>query len=331
MQQVPRLRACDLQGHNHRAHEWRRSCENPAATQGPIEVVRRVQRTWAQDHPEQLLKWSFPTKRRDCFHISFRAIERMETCAPAEFKLAFTELVGRCPPIIQRTLSYLYLNYLHPHHNSIPAQGRHLLMLKVYESKSEAHIWFVPVQEVHLLHKQAAEVMRNGVSLNDVQLVETYVVESTLAVHCETFTRGGQRGNDYGECTWIGGVTLHIILEEEDERLEKSLEFSGVPETKFAEMTEKGAKMREKRARKKANQRARRAEVAANEAAEERQRKEQTEAAENLQRKEGLVKPHESLRGFLVEPHESLRGLLESGPLAACMSSSDDDSEDGRH
>jgi len=306
-----RLRAHDLSGNGHRAREWTGTTALYVRGEGPVEAIRRVQKTWCDEHPEQLLKWSFPTKRRDCIRVSFRAIEKMEACASTEFRAAFVELVGRCPLIVTRSLGYLYLNYLQPHHKQLVAKGRHLLMLKVYEGKAETNVWFIPVHEVRTLHLQQAEVMKGGVSLNDVQLVETYAIESTLAVHCETFARdsdgkgGLQRGNQYGECTWIGGMAIHMIFEKTNERImEKSFEFSAVPDAELARLCEKGAKVREKRARKKQSQKAKKAESAAVQAEEEKIVRDQIESAASLQRKAGLLKPH-----------ASLNALFQSGPM----------------
>mmetsp|Transcript_54215 Transcript_54215/g.100188 ORF Transcript_54215/g.100188 Transcript_54215/m.100188 type:complete len:440 (-) Transcript_54215:171-1490(-) len=302
-----RVLAQDLQGQAHRAREWKGRTACYFGGDGPIEVVRKEQRSWVENNPDQVLKWTFPTKRRDCLRISFRSIEKMESITSSEFRSAFVELIRGYPATVVRSISYLYLNYLQPHHKRIQAQGRHLLMLKVYESKNEVHFWHIPLKEVRELHVQSAEAMRGGVSLNDVQLVETYAVESTFALHAETFARNirsnresGHHGNLYGECTWVGGMAIHLVTEDEDDPvLNKSRQFAAVPDEELAELTEKRAKIREKRARKKANQKAKKADAAAAQAAEEQLAREQLQAAAASERKVGLLQPHESLSRLL--------------------------------
>mmetsp|Transcript_44655 Transcript_44655/g.103143 ORF Transcript_44655/g.103143 Transcript_44655/m.103143 type:complete len:415 (+) Transcript_44655:139-1383(+) len=302
-----RVLAQDLQGQAHRAREWKGRTACYFGGDGPIEVVRKEQRSWVENNPDQVLKWTFPTKRRDCLRINFPSIEKMESITSPEFRSAFVELIRGYPATVVRSISYLYLNYLQPHHKRIQAQGRHLLMLKVYESKNEVHFWHIPLKEVRELHVQSAEAMRGGVSLNDVQLVETYAVESTFALHAETFARNirssresGHHGNLYGECTWVGGMAIHLVTEDEDDPvLNKSRQFAAVPDEELAELTEKRARIREKRARKKANQKAKKADAAAVQAAEEQLAREQLLAAAASERKVGLLQPHESLSRLL--------------------------------
>ena len=37
-----------------------------------------------------------------------------------------------------------------------------MLMVKVYESKSEAHCWFIPLKEVLASHAQTSEALKTG-------------------------------------------------------------------------------------------------------------------------------------------------------------------------
>lgn len=307
------VRARDVHGQGLRAKDWKGGNTFFLGSHTPVDVVRREQRTWAEQHPEQLLKWSFPTKRGDSFRVHFRAIERMEGLVSSEFLSAFVDLTNVSqgfPPSAARVICFVYMNYLQPYHKQIFAQGRHLLMVKVYEDKNEANFWHIPIKEVRDLHKQSSEVMKGGVSLNDVQLVETYEAASTFAVHCETFScigagHIGQRGNMYGQCTWVGGMALHLIPDDaEDPAYDRSLAFAAMPDEELAELTEKRAKLREKRARKKANQAAKKAEAADVQAAQEKALREQMEAACVARRKEGLLQPHESLREMFKSSKE---------------------------
>merc|ERR1719436_1010371 len=156
-------------------------------------------------------------------------------------------------------------------------------MIKVYESKFEASCWHIPLKEVRDLHRQAAEAMVGGVSLNDVQLVETYAVENSFALHTETFAcpAGNDRGNMYGKCTWVGGMALHLITEDDHSPMpDKSQEFAMVPDEDLAELAERQAKLREKRQRKKASQKMKKAELAAAQAADDALAKEREDAGE---------------------------------------------------
>jgi len=299
------FRARDTHGQAHRAHVWKGRTQYYLGDNqsDPIEVVGQTQRSFAVEHQDQLLKWTFPTKRRDCLRITYRAIEKLENLTTPEFRTAWREIVCACPSIVARGIGYLYLSYLYPYHKNIQAHGRHLLMLKTYESKNEMHFWFIPLKEARELHMQSAEAMRGGVSLNDVQLIETYAVDSSFVLHAETFACGdggcrdlGHHGNLYGKCTWVGGMAIHVVQEDQDDPvLDKSREFALLPDEALAELTEKHARIREKRTRKKANQKAKKAAAAAAEADREQVLREQLEAAAVAERKNGLLQPHKEL------------------------------------
>ena len=100
-----------------------------------------------------------------------------------------------------------------------------LTVLKCYMSKGEAHVWFMPLDKVQECHAALSDAMRQGISHNDLQLVQSYPVRSSLAVHAETWEmRGGDnrsarrqaggrsaaaKGSSYGEITWVGGSAIH--------------------------------------------------------------------------------------------------------------------------
>merc|ERR1711988_19927 len=109
--------------------------------------------------------------------------------------------------------------------------------------------------------------MSGGMSLNDVQLVQTYVTENTLALHVETFEKGMGRGNLYGTRTWVGGMALHLITDTSSPAADKSQEFAMMPGEAMADLAEKKRNLREKKQRKKAEQRMKKEEEAATHAA----------------------------------------------------------------
>lgn len=294
------IRAKDAQGKSHRGQEWTGSrCF--VGEGSPICVVREGQKQWLSNHSDQTLKWAYPTKQRECLRVQFRAAEKTESLLSTEFRMAFGELVHSYPPTVVRIICHLYLNYWHPHHKRIQAQGRHLIVLKVYEGKYEAHCWHMPLKEVVELHRSSADSMSGGVSLNDVQLVQTYVVENTLALHVETFESDPiRRGNSYGTRTWVGGMAIHMITEEtEGSAVERSQEFAMMPTEQRGDFTEKRGKIRERRERKKATQQQKKEEEAAAKIEEEAGKKRDQEAALASQRKDALKKPHESLTRML--------------------------------
>eukprot|EP00928_Gymnodinium_smaydae_P044634 TRINITY_DN29769_c0_g1_i2.p1 TRINITY_DN29769_c0_g1~~TRINITY_DN29769_c0_g1_i2.p1 ORF type:complete len:250 (+),score=53.15 TRINITY_DN29769_c0_g1_i2:85-834(+) len=221
---------------------------------------------------------------------------------------AFAELVSGYPYPVVRTVAYLYMNYLHPHHKRIQAQGRHLLMLKIYESKEEAHCWYIPLKELIEMHKRSSEVNTGGVSLNDVQLVQTYVVENTFVIHAETFERNiaSVKGSPYGKCTWVGGMALHVVADEKDANnpgYERSQDFGKVPDGEMAGLVEKSAKVRERRLRRKASLKQRKCREAAEQAElEEAQRRTEASSAAAI-RKEALLKPHAALGEMFKSGH----------------------------
>lgn len=313
------IKARDAQGNSHRGQEWTGSrCF--IGEDSPICVVRQGQKDWLASHSDLNLKWSYPTKQRDCLKVSFRAAEKTESLLSGEFRSAFGELVHSYPPIVVRIMCHLYLNYWHPHHKRIQAQGRHLIMLKVYEGKNEAHCWHVPLKEVVELHRTSADSMSGGMSLNDVQLVQTYVVENTLALHVETFERDMiRRSSTYGTRTWVGGMAIHMITDEtEGPAVERSQEFAMMPTEQRGDFTEKRGKIRERRERKKAEQKLKKEEEAAAIAEKIKLEKEAEEASKNSQRKEALKKPHESLTQMLKKgtmPFEDDTMFSEEAPL----------------
>merc|ERR1719454_2372852 len=143
--------------------------------------------------------------------------------------------------------------------------------------------------------------MSGGVSLNDAQLVQTYVVENTLALHVETFESDPmKRGNSYGTRTWVGGMAIHMITEEtEGPAVERSQEFAMMPTEQRGDFTEKRGKIRERRERKKADQKQKKEEEAAAQAEKLRAQKERKKADQKQKRKDNMMKPHESLARML--------------------------------
>jgi len=175
-------------------------------------------------------------------------------------------------------------------------------MIKVYESKEEAHCWFIPLDEVLKSHAQTSEALKSGISLNDVQLVQTYDVANVFAVHAETFqaSNTGSHANTYGECTWIGGMAFHAAAHSE-EAFEKAQAFAMVPDEDMEGLAAKHAKNREKRAKKKESRKLKKESEAAAAAEEaERERREQ-EAREAVERKAGKMQVHESLLEALAK------------------------------
>ena len=291
---------------HHRACSWKDPLHHSNA---PIRVLRATQSTWAEDHPEHMIKWRFPTMRRDCIKISFRSIEKIERCCSPEYHTAINTVLSGFPHSVVRVVSSLGLNYLHPHHKLISQQGRHLLMVKVYEAKREAHCWFIPLNEVLASHAQTSEALKTGISLNDVQLVQTYDVANVFALHAETFVcsnAAGGHANTYGECNWIGGMAFHAAAHSE-EAFEKAQAFALVPDEEMEGLAAKHAQNREKKARKKANQKAKKEQEAAAAAAEARRIKQEEEAQAAAERKAGKLQVHESLvealaKGRLLAP-----------------------------
>jgi len=280
----------------------RRACDwNVPVRQGAgqLQVLKQYPGYWAEDHPEQLLPWKFPSTRRDCIKVTYRQLDKLATLAPASYLNAMITALTGFPPSVARVASYLTLNYLRPHHKRIAQQGRHLLMLTVYETRQEAHCWFMPLDQVVERHATSSESIRSGVSYNDVQLVQTYDVQTVFALHAEVFEQtsrsGGSSGrSSYGLCTWIGGMALHAAADTE-EAFARSQEFAHVPDEQMEMLAERNAREREKRQRKKARQKAAKAEAAAAREHELQAQKEAEEAAQQAKRKEGLIPVHESL------------------------------------
>ena len=250
-----------------------------------------------ENHPQPnlLLKKVFPTTRREALRVAFSAMSRCEKVTSPEYRAAIERVLGRFPEAVRRTISHLFLNYLSPYQKMIQQQGRNLFMIKAYLGRAESHCWFIPLDDVAALHSASSEMLRQGISYNDLALVQTYSVVSVLAVHAETWdSRPGQGVQSYGECTWIGGMAFHYAMG--DEVRQASLDFAMVPTEKMPEIAAKNAKAREKRARQKANKAAKRVEAETLKRAEEESARE----AEDKSRRAGLIKVHESLAEALA-------------------------------
>ena len=287
-----------------RQHEWNSRTPEDAEL---MHVLRATQEEWINDHPDPklLLPKHFPTTRREALKIPFRMMSRAEKLHSSAYSNAIDAVLTRFPESIKRTVSYVFLNYLSPYQAMIQQQGRHLFMIKAIEGRSESHCWFIPLSELQSLHSASSENLRQGISYNDLALVQTYSVLSVLAVHGERWeSRTGQGAQAYGECTWIGGMAFHYA--RGDAVREASMQFAMVPTDQMPELAAKTAKAREKRQRQKANRASKRAEEDDRRKEEERQRAEQEDAT----RRAGLIKVHESLaealaKGTLIDHSDS--------------------------
>ena len=102
--------------------------------------------------------------------------------------------------------------------------------------------------------------------------------------------------NNYGDCTWIGGMAFHYALCD-DQLLEESTAFANVPAEDMPELAAKKEAKKEKKARQKANKKAKEQEEVARLKSEE-----QAAAAEaESTRRAGLVQVHESLAQALAK------------------------------
>jgi len=266
-----------------------------------IGILRDTQALWAQDHPNPklLVGKSFPTSRRDCLKIPYSMLEKTDSIVSPEYNIALRAVLdGRFPEVIQLAISHLFLNYFSPNEQLIQSQGRHLFMLKSYDLRNQVHCWFIPLAEVEALQAASSENLKQGLSYNDLALVQTYCIAGVLALHAETWgspmgVRPGQnqtRGG-YGECTWIGGTAFHYGWGEREE----ASDFATMGMEKMPELAEKRAKERDKRARKRANQKKKKVEQKEAAAAEHR---EEEEAAAAL-RKKNLMPVNDSLAAAL--------------------------------
>jgi len=217
-------------------------------------IMRDTQAMWLEEHPMPSLLFAekFPVTRRECFKIPFSQIEKTETLVSPEYRASLLEVLGRkFPPIIRLAISHIFLNFLSPNQTLIQSQGRHLFMLKTYDLRKQAHCWFIPIAEVGALQAASSESMQQGLSYNDLALVQTYAVEGVLALHAETWgeSRTGQKSaRNFGECNWIGGIAFHFGQGD------ASRDFVHLGLDEMPDVAEKKNKEREKRQRKRAKQ-----------------------------------------------------------------------------
>lgn len=227
-----------------------------------VGVLRDTQAAWAIEHPlpKLLVGKVFPTTCRDAVKIPYSLLDKTESLTSPEYQLALRAVLGgRFPEVIQLAISHLFLNYFSANEQLIQSKGRHLCMLKAYDLKRQCQCWFIPLSEIEALQAASSQNVKQGLSYNDLALVQTYCIAGVLALHAETwgerpFANRPARGG-YGECTWIGGTAFHYGWIDREE----ASDFAAMGMDKMPELAEKRAKEREKRARKKANQKKRKA------------------------------------------------------------------------
>jgi len=300
---VQPLSPLDDPDHMHRQHTWNGRSDDD---HDQMHILRKTQELWMECHPAPnlLLKKAFPTTRREALRVPYSAMSRCEKVTSPEYRAAIERVLGRFPEAVRRTISHLFLNYLTPYQKMIQQQGRNLFVIKAYHGRQESHCWFIPLDEVAALHSASSEMLRQGISYNDLALVQTYSVLSVLAVHAETWdARPGQGAQSYGECTWIGGMAFHYAMGEDVRQA--SLDFAMVPTERMPEIAAKNAKARETRAKQKAKKAEQKLEEQTLKKAEEVSARE----AEDKTRRAGLIKVHESLAEALA------RGSLLNDPL----------------
>eukprot|EP00658_Telonema_sp_P-2_P026366 TRINITY_DN20638_c0_g1_i2.p1 TRINITY_DN20638_c0_g1~~TRINITY_DN20638_c0_g1_i2.p1 ORF type:complete len:350 (+),score=103.67 TRINITY_DN20638_c0_g1_i2:46-1050(+) len=266
-----------------------------------IGILRDTMQRWHHCHPMLSLQMprKFPTTRRDCFKIPYSAMEKTDEIVSPEYRSSLRiVLQDRLPEIVQIALSHLFLNYLSPHAEMVQSHGRHLFMMKCYDLRRQLHCWFVPMGEVASLYEASSDNLKQGISYNDVALVQTYAVEGVLALHAETWGQLNPNKpihgkHDYGECMWIGGTAFHYGWGDGKE--EASVEFANLGIEKMPEVAKRKAKEREKRARRKANQKKKKAD----EKAENQQRMLEEEEAADAERRKGLIQVDEDFAAAL--------------------------------
>lgn len=216
---------------NHRERPWRETLPGER-----VSVLWSTQHEWAANHPQPalLLKRHFPTTRSDAIKIKFGALTRFEKVVPKDFRETFEHALQYFPNAVTRTLSYFLLNYLAHYRDLIVQNGRTLCVVKCYISKEESHIWFMPLEKVKECLNAQSDSLRQGISHNDLQLVQSYPVRTSLAIHAETWqsaARGTPRGrggasSSYGEITWVGGNAMHYATDDGATANEQSEDFA---------------------------------------------------------------------------------------------------------
>ena len=209
----------------HREHSW---LKNDPTSAGLMVILEQMQEEWVSSHPQSslILKKVFPTTRSEALKIKFSALDRFYKLVPPEGRNAFEIMNDRCPMVITKSVAYLLLNYVAHYRQFLVQHGRHLCVIKCYVGREETHIWFMPLDKVKECLEAQSESLRQGISHNDLQLVQSYPVRSTLAIHTETWEvrssngGGGRRGggSNFGEISWIGGSALHYAAEDGEAR-----------------------------------------------------------------------------------------------------------------
>lgn len=292
-----------------------------------IEILRDTQAAWSLNHPapQLLVGKVFPTTRRDCLKIPYGMLEKTDAIVSPEYQAALRAVLdGRFPEVIQLAISHLFLNYFSPNEQLIRSQGRHLFMLKSYDLRKQIHCWFIPLAEVEKLQAASSENLKQGISYNDLALVQTYCLAGVLALHAETWGAGA-RGNSqqsrggYGECNWIGGTAFHYGWDEREE----ASNFATMGMDLMPELAQKKAKEREKRARKRAKQKQKKAEAKEEELRQQKQQEEEAEA----ERRKHLMPVNESLAAALKSM--TFANQAKPQPSNKTLQVGDDDMDDG--
>ena len=133
-------------------------------------------------------KFVFPTSRKTALKVPWAAAEG--GCSGEFIRSLGSAAARSCPLELLGVTEFIKEKYCMPHQQSIAAQGRHLLVIKVYGAKYQCIFWWMPRDEVVKQYGSVAECREKQVE-GYPHLVDSYPISSAFAVHLEMFARHG--------------------------------------------------------------------------------------------------------------------------------------------
>lgn len=217
--------------------------------------------------------FSFPTRRKQALVVPWAASQH---CS----QYFSRSLGGHAVPLEALGVTeFVHRNYCVPHAKAIQSRGRHLLCIKIYGGQHRSLFWWMPREMVHDQYGSVAQCREKELE-SYPKLVDSYPVDSAIAVHVEMFTQ--QRGMQ--QRVYAGGFCLHQPNWEDPASVEKNVGFANCTDQELEQL----AKKREKARMKRLRQRQKRKGAKAQEAEQLREEEEADTAAEEQLRR-GLM------------------------------------------
>jgi len=203
----------------------------------------------ADENPALDIDWraartfSFPTSRKSALLVPWAASEQ---CS-GQFLKNMGAQACSMPLETLGITEFIHQKYCVPHAKAISDRGRHLLCIKLYGAKYQAMFYFMPREMVHTQYGSVAKCREKELE-NYPNLVDSYPLDSAIAVHVEMFA---QQGGTAQRRIYVGGFCLHQPDWSNPISVERHIDFANCSEIELDQMAKKREKARLKRAKQR--------------------------------------------------------------------------------